>query len=102
VAEPLADHLDGDSSPKRDRRVRVAEIVESDSRQQGLRDGTLVDTEDLIGAAEVADIVGLAHRNSLTTYLPRYDDFPRPVVDLSRSRVRLWLRQDIERWAKKR
>jgi hypothetical protein len=61
-----------------------------------------VNTEDLIGAAEVADILGLAHHNSVTTYLRRYDDFPKPVVDLSRSRVRLWLRQDIERWAKRR
>lgn len=61
-----------------------------------------VKTEDLIGAAEVADILGLAHHNSVTTYLRRYEDFPRPVVDLSRSRVRLWLRQDIERWARRR
>jgi hypothetical protein len=57
-----------------------------------------VNTEDLIGAAEVADILGLAHHNSVSTYLRRYDDFPRPVVDLPKSRVRLWLRQDIKRW----
>jgi glutathione-regulated potassium-efflux system ancillary protein KefG len=57
-----------------------------------------VRTEDLIGAAEVAEILGLKHHNSVTTYLNRYDDFPRPVVDLSRSRVRLWLRQEIEKW----
>lgn len=57
-----------------------------------------VNTEDLIGAAEVAEILGLAHHNSVTTYLKRYDNFPRPVVDLSRSRIRLWLRQDIVSW----
>jgi predicted DNA-binding transcriptional regulator AlpA len=61
-----------------------------------------VNTEDLIGAAEVAEILGLAHHNSVSTYLHRYEDFPRPVVDLPKSRVRLWLRQDIDRWRKHR
>ncbi len=57
-----------------------------------------VNTEDLVGAVEVARILGLSHYNSVTTYLRRYDDFPQPVVDLSESRIRLWLRQDIEKW----
>jgi len=61
-----------------------------------------VNTEDLVGAVEVARILGLSHYNSVTTYLRRYDDFPEPVVDLEESRVRLWLRQDIERWARGR
>ena len=60
-----------------------------------------VNTEDLVGAAEVARLLGLSHHNSVTTYLRRYADFPRPVVDLSASRVRLWLRKDIEAWAKR-
>jgi len=60
-----------------------------------------VRTEDLIGAAEVAQILGLSHHNSVTTYLRRYEDFPKPVVDLSKSRVRLWLRPDIQEWARK-
>ena len=58
----------------------------------------MVNTEDLIGAAEVARILGLSHYNSVSTYLRRYDDFPKPVVDLTESRIRLWLRQDIEHW----
>jgi glutathione-regulated potassium-efflux system ancillary protein KefG len=57
-----------------------------------------VNTEDLVGAVEVARILGLSHPNSVTTYLRRYDDFPRPVVELQESRVRLWLRQDVEHW----
>ena len=60
--------------------------------------GTKVDTDDLIGAAEVQAILGLSHPSSVTTYLKRYPDFPQPVIDLSRSRVRLWKRQDIIRW----
>lgn len=64
--------------------------------------GELVDPNDLIGAAEVQHILKLSHPNSVTTYLKRYDDFPRPAVDLSESRIRLWLRQDIEAWRQKR
>ena len=57
-----------------------------------------MDPEDLIGAAEVQAILRLSHPSSVTTYLKRYEDFPKPVVDLSGSRVRLWRRQDIVRW----
>ena len=61
-----------------------------------------LDPRDLVGAAEVAGILGLSHPSSVTTYLRRYADFPQPVVDLSKSRVRLWRRQDIERWQRRR
>jgi predicted DNA-binding transcriptional regulator AlpA len=61
-----------------------------------------VNTEDLISATEVAQILGLSHYNTVTTYLRRYDDFPRPVVDLSGGRIRLWLRPDVEAWRKGR
>ena len=62
----------------------------------------MVNTEDLIGASEVARILWLSHYNSVSTYLRRYDDFPKPVVDLTESRIRLWLRQDIENWNDRR
>jgi glutathione-regulated potassium-efflux system ancillary protein KefG len=61
-----------------------------------------VNTEDLISATEVSHILGLSHYNTVTTYLRRYADFPRPVVDLSGGRIRLWIRQDIEAWDAKR
>ena len=64
--------------------------------------GTKVDPDDLIGAAEVQSILRLSHPSSVTTYLKRYSDFPRPVADLSDSRIRLWLRQDIISWHDKR
>jgi len=64
--------------------------------------GTKVDSDDLVGAAEVAAILRLSHPSSVTTYLRRYPDFPQPVVDLIASRVRLWRRQDIEKWHRKR
>lgn len=60
--------------------------------------GEKVDPGELIGAAEAQAILRLSHPSSVTTYLKRYPDFPKPVVDLSGSRVRLWKRQDIVRW----
>lgn len=60
--------------------------------------GAKIDTADLVSAAEVADMLGLAQHNSVTTYLRRYSDFPRPVVEKSSGHIRLWLRQDIEAW----
>lgn len=64
--------------------------------------GTKVDTDDLISASEVAELLGLAQHNSVTTYLRRYDDFPRPVIDKSGGHIRLWLRWDIEAWSIRR
>ncbi len=61
-----------------------------------------VATEDLIDAHGVADVLGLAHRNTVSVYQRRYADMPRPVVDLGPARSKLWLRTEIERWAAKR
>ncbi len=61
-----------------------------------------VRTEDLVDAHEVAEILGLAHRNSVSTYLRRYVDMPRPAVERGGGRTRLWLRSEVERWARNR
>ena len=60
--------------------------------------GRHVDVEDLIDAHEVAAILGLQQSNSVTTYLRRYADMPRPVVERAGGRTRLWVRHDVERW----
>jgi predicted DNA-binding transcriptional regulator AlpA len=60
-----------------------------------------INTEDLIDATRVAKILGLSHRNTVSSYLQRYPDMPRPVIDLGPRQARLWLRQDIEAWAKR-
>jgi predicted DNA-binding transcriptional regulator AlpA len=60
-----------------------------------------VDTNDLVDAQEVAEILGLAQRNTVSLYQRRYPDMPRPVVDLGVGRPRLWLRTEIIRWAKR-
>jgi glutathione-regulated potassium-efflux system ancillary protein KefG len=67
-----------------------------------LRVAPTVDTDDLIDSQEVADLLGLSHRNSVSTYLRRYDDFPRPVVERGGGRTRLWLRSDMVDWSNRR
>jgi glutathione-regulated potassium-efflux system ancillary protein KefG len=59
----------------------------------------MVPTEDLLDAQGVADILQLAHRNTVSQYQQRYDDMPKPVIDLGKGRVKLWLRPEIEGWA---
>lgn len=54
--------------------------------------------DDLIDARDVAEILGLSHRNTVSQYQSRYPDMPRPVVNLGPGRPMLWLRPQIERW----
>jgi hypothetical protein len=58
----------------------------------------MINTDDLCDAQGVAVLVGLRHPNSVHTYLRRYADMPRPVIDLGPGRPRLWLRPQIEAW----
>ena len=64
--------------------------------------GRRVDIDDLVDTHDVADILGLTHRNTVSEYLTKYKDMPRPVINLGRGRPMLWLRPEIERWASKR
>lgn len=61
-----------------------------------------VRTEDLADARELADLLGLRHANSVSTYQRRYRDMPRPVVDLGPGRPKLWLRPEVAAWASRR
>jgi hypothetical protein len=60
-----------------------------------------IDPADLIDASEVAVMLGLASRNAVSVYRSRYADFPAPRVEKGQNVV-LWLRQDVEAWAKGR
>lgn len=61
-----------------------------------------VNTEDLIDAQAVADLLGLTQRTAVSVYQGRYPDMPRPVVDMGSGRCKLWLRSEIQTWARKR
>lgn len=61
-----------------------------------------VDADDLVDAQGVADLLGLAQRNTVSLYQRRYPDMPRPVVDLGRGRCKMWLKAEITAWNKSR
>ncbi|MGH9193473.1 MAG: hypothetical protein ACRDZ0_13495, partial [Acidimicrobiales bacterium] len=54
--------------------------------------------DDLLDAGEVAELLGLASSNVVNVYRGRYPDFPVPVIE--RRGFRLWLRADVESWAR--
>ena len=55
-----------------------------------------VSPDQLAGVSEIAELLGVS-RPSAARYVER-DSFPKPVGALARGRV--WLRADVERWAK--
>jgi glutathione-regulated potassium-efflux system ancillary protein KefG len=61
--------------------------------------GRRVDLDDLIDVSQVAELLGLSHKNSVSTYSKRYPDFPRPIIEFADQKCRLWLRPEIEAWA---
>lgn len=60
--------------------------------------GRTVDVDELIDAQGVADLLDLAQRNTVSLYQRRYEDMPRPVIDLGKGRCKMWLRDDIHTW----
>jgi predicted DNA-binding transcriptional regulator AlpA len=58
-----------------------------------------IDPGDLVDPREVAAIIGMTNPSGVSVYRRRYPDFPDPVVE--KARCILWLRQDVERWARR-
>ena len=50
--------------------------------------GRLADLVDLIDVGEVAALLHLADKNSVTTYMRRYGDCPQPALEYAGGRVR--------------
>ena len=61
--------------------------------------GRKVDVDELIDAQGVADMLGLAQRNTVSLYQRRYADMPRPVIDLGRGRCKMWVSIEVAAWA---
>lgn len=57
-----------------------------------------MDTADLIDARGVAELLGLSHPNSVSTYQRRYTDMPRPAIDMGEGRCKLWVKTEIVAW----
>jgi hypothetical protein len=60
--------------------------------------GRRVDTDLLVGAAEIAARLGVAHVETVHTWRRRHQDFPEPVTKLTQAMVWYW--PDVERWAR--
>jgi predicted DNA-binding transcriptional regulator AlpA len=58
----------------------------------------MVALDDLVDAHGVAEVLGLSHYNTVSVYQHRYEDMPRPVLDLGKGRIKLWLRSEVEKW----
>jgi len=63
--------------------------------------GRTVDLDDILDAAAVAPIIGVADARSVSTYRRRFADFPAPVLRSKGGRCQFWLRQEIEAWRAK-
>ena len=61
-----------------------------------------VDPAQLVDSHAVAEILKLSSRGAVSVYRKRYADFPEPVVDMGAGRCMLWLRRDVEAWARSR
>ena len=55
--------------------------------------------DDLVGAAEIAERLGLAQVQTVHSWRRRYSDFPEPVARLRQAMIWVW--PDVETWARK-
>lgn len=60
--------------------------------------GRRIDSEHLVGAAEIAARLGVKRPQVVHDWRRRYADFPEPVAHLKQALVWNW--PDVERWAK--
>ncbi len=54
--------------------------------------------DDLVGAAEIAERLSLAHPQTVHAWRSRYPEFPQPVAKLKQAMVWAW--PDVEAWAR--
>jgi predicted DNA-binding transcriptional regulator AlpA len=59
--------------------------------------GRRVDVDDLVGADEIAQRLGVARRQAVHLWRQRYPDFPTPVATLKTAMVWDW--NDVKAWA---
>jgi transposase-like protein len=59
--------------------------------------GRKLDADDLVGAAEIAERLGVAQVQTVHTWRRRYEDFPEPVARLKQALIWSW--SDVSAWA---
>lgn len=60
--------------------------------------GRTIEVENLIDAQGIADRLGLAQRQTISSFVSRYPDFPKPLGMWGRTR--LWDWTEVEAWAR--
>jgi hypothetical protein len=60
--------------------------------------GRKIDVDDLVGAVEIADRLGIAYPETVHSWRRRQADFHQPVVNPQRAI--LWSWPDVEAWAR--
>jgi len=59
--------------------------------------GRQVDVDDLVTSGQIAERLGIAFSETVSNWMTRYPDFPRPVWQVDR--FRLWLWSEVRSWA---
>ncbi len=62
--------------------------------------GRTIDADDLVGAAEIAERLGVAQVQTVHTWRRRYPEFPQPVARLRQALIWSW--PDVLAWAEAR
>ena len=60
--------------------------------------GRAVDVDDLVGAAEIAERLGVSRSNVVHDWRRRHPDFPKPVTQLRTALIWVW--PEVEAWAR--
>jgi hypothetical protein len=61
--------------------------------------GRKIDVDDLVGAEEIAERLGIAHVETVHAWRRRHPEFPPPVKQLRRAMIWSW--PDVKAWAKR-
>jgi hypothetical protein len=61
--------------------------------------GRRIEANQLVGAAEIADRLGVAHTQAVHNWRLRHEDFPKPISELEAGLIWYW--PDVEEWARK-
>jgi hypothetical protein len=59
--------------------------------------GRQIDADQLVGAAEIAERMGVSLPQAVHNWRVRHDDFPEPVAMLKTALIWYW--PDVEKWA---
>ena len=58
----------------------------------------LIDPRQLVGAAEIAERLGVARSQTIHVWRARHADFPEPVAELRQAMIWYW--PDVAEWAR--